>query len=111
MAVTYECVATYGMLGTHSVSRPFQIDDMIFDVPPSASSMSGNNASVTMTFGGQVKIARGDYHNQQLRLTWRTIPYGTLAFTYLETIYRESLRDVNVNEEEWSDWLDRKHCR
>jgi hypothetical protein len=97
------------MFGDIQVNRPFQIDDMVFDVPPTSSRMQGNNASISITFGGGLKVARGDYHNQRLQLTWRSIPYGTLAFTYLEAIFRESIRDVNVNESEWSDWLDRKH--
>lgn len=110
MTVIYECVATYGMLGEdHSPNRPFQIDDMIFDVPPNTSAMQGNSANVSVTFGGGVKISRGDYHNQQLRLSWPTVPYGTLSFTYLSTIFRESVRDVNLNESLWSSWLDEKH--
>lgn len=109
MAITYPCVATYGMLGPHDIHRPFQIDDMVFDMPPTGSDMQGNKANITVTFGGGLKVARSDYHNQQVRLTWRVVPYGTLAYTYLEAIFRESIRDVNVNEREWSDWLDRKH--
>ena len=107
--VEYSCVATYGMLGPLQLARVFAIDDMVFDMPPTDATQYGPRVTVDITFGGGVKIARPSGYTGRVQFNWRLVPYGTLAFAYLKAICREGLRDVNINEDVWADFMDRQH--